>query len=222
MILIFDVDGTLIDSVKAHAAAWQKALREFGHDFPFDRIRGQIGKGADELLKEFLSPEEIEREGEELSERRAEIFQEEHVRHVRPFPRVRELFERLRGDGHKIVLGTSAKGEELETYVKLLGIEGMTEGATSADDVEKSKPHPDIFEAALAEVPGGRPEDALVFGDTPYDAIAATRGGIRPIGVLCGGFSEEQLREAGCIAVFPDIESILERYDEIPWSVLKN
>ena len=222
MILIFDVDGTLIDSVKAHAAAWQKAFREFGFDFPFDRIRGQIGKGSDELLKEFLSGEDIDRVGEKLSHRRAEIFKEEHMRHVRPFPRVRELFERIRADGHQLVLGTSATGPELETYMKLLGIEGMTDGQTSADDAEKSKPNPDIFEAALAKVEGARPEDALVFGDTPYDAIAAKRGGMRPVGVLCGGFSEEQLREAGCVAVFPDVAGILERYDEIPWSVSKN
>jgi HAD superfamily hydrolase (TIGR01509 family) len=222
MILIFDVDGTLIDSVKAHAAAWQKAFREFHFDFPFDRIRGQIGKGADELMKEFLSPNDIERVGEKLSKRRAEIFKEEHMRHVRPFPHVRDLFERLRADGHQVVLGTSATGPELETYLKLLGIEGMTDGETSADDAEKSKPNPDIFQAALGKVRGAKPEDALVFGDTPYDAIAAKRGGMRAVGVLCGGFSEEQLREAGCVAVFADVAGILERYDEIPWSVSKS
>ena len=144
------------------------------------------------------------------------------MRHVRPFPRVRELFERLRADGHQVVLGTSATGPELETYQKLLGIEGMTDGETSADDADKSKPHPDIFEAALGKIRGAKPEDALVFGDTPYDAIAAKRGGMRPVGVLCGGFSEEQLREAGCVAVFADVAAILERYDEIPWSVSKN
>jgi HAD superfamily hydrolase (TIGR01509 family) len=222
MILIFDVDGTLIDSVKAHAAAWDKAFRESGFEFPFDRIRGQIGKGSDELLKEFLSPQDIDRVGERLAERRAEIFKDEHMDMVRPFPGVRELFERARADGHQIVLGTSAKGEELEEYVKMLGIEGMTDGHTSSDDADRSKPNPDIFEAALAKVKGARPEDALVFGDTPYDAIAAKRGRMCPIGVLCGGFSEQQLREAGCVAVFPDVAGILERYDEIPWSVSKN
>ncbi|HYP09530.1 MAG TPA: HAD family hydrolase [Bryobacteraceae bacterium] len=222
MILIFDVDGTLIDSVKAHAAAWQTAFSEYGFHFAFDRIRGQIGKGSDELLKEFLSPEDSDRIGEELSDRRAKVFASDHMHTVRPFPGVRELFERIHIDGHQLVLGTSAKGEELESYLKLLGIEGMTDGQTSSDDAERSKPHPDIFEAALAKVPGARPEDALVIGDTPYDAIAARRGGMRPIGVLCGGFSEEQLREAGCVAIFPDVAGILQRYDEIPWSASNN
>jgi HAD superfamily hydrolase (TIGR01509 family) len=222
MIAIFDVDGTLIDSVKAHAVSWQKALKECGFPFPFDRVRRQIGKGSDELLKEFLSAADIERFGEKLAERRAEIFKNEHMGSIRPFPKVRELFERVRSDGHKIVLGSSAKGEELEAYQKLLGIEGMTDGETSSDDAKKSKPHPDIFEAALSKVKGARPEDALVFGDTPYDAVAAKRGHMRPIGVLCGGFSEQDLREAGCVAVFADVATLLQRYDEIPWSVSKN
>jgi HAD superfamily hydrolase (TIGR01509 family) len=222
MVLIFDVDGTLIDSVKAHAAAWQEAFKEFGFDFPFDRIRSQIGKGGDELLKEFLSPQDIERSGEKLSERRAEIFKRQYMETVRPFPKVRELFERIRADGHKVVLGTSSKREELERYMKLLGIEGMTDGETSADDADKSKPHPDIFQAALGKVEDAKAEHALVFGDTPYDATAAKRGGMRPIGVLCGGFSEQELREAGCVAVFADVAEILRRYDEIPWSVSKN
>lgn len=222
MVIIFDVDGTLIDSVKAHAAAWQRAFKEHGFDFPFDRIRMQIGKGSDELLKEFLSPEDIERLGEQISDRRGELFKSEYMADVNAFPAARELFERIKADGHQIVLGTSATGEELEKYMKMIGIEGLTEGETSADDADKSKPHPDIFQAALAKVKGARPEQALVVGDTPYDAIAAKRGRMNPIGVLCGGFSEQQLREAGCIAVFPDVAGMLERYDEIPWSVSKN
>jgi HAD superfamily hydrolase (TIGR01549 family) len=222
MVLIFDVDGTLIDSVKAQAASWQKAFSEFGFDFPFDRIRQQIGKGSDELLKEFLKPEEIKRNGEKISNRRAEIFKTEHMETVRPFPGVRELFERIHRDGHRIVLGSSATRGELDKYMKLLGIEGLSDGQTSGDDADKSKPHPDIFQAALGKIEGARPEEAMVIGDTPYDAIAAKRGGMHPVGVLCGGFSEQQLREAGCIAVFADVSAMLERYDEIPWSVSKN
>jgi phosphoglycolate phosphatase-like HAD superfamily hydrolase len=120
------------------------------------------------------------------------------------------------------VLGSSATRSELDKYVKLLGIGGLSDGETSADDAEKSKPNPDIFQAALTKVEGSRPEDTLVIGDTPYDAIAAKRGGMHPVGVLCGGFSEQQLREAGCIAVFADVSAMLQRYDEIPWSVSKN
>jgi phosphoglycolate phosphatase-like HAD superfamily hydrolase len=222
MVIIFDVDGTLVESVKAHAAAWQEVFREFGFDVPFDRIRFQIGKGTDELLKEFLSAEDIERLGEQIGERRVEIFKHEYMPHIVPFPGVRALFDRLRADGHQVVLGTSAKGEELETYLKLIGIEDKTDGHTSSDDAEKSKPHPDIFQAALAKVEGARPEDALVVGDTPYDAMASVRGGMRPMGVLCGGFSEQSLRDAGCIAVYSHVAEMLRRYDEVPWSVSKS
>jgi beta-phosphoglucomutase-like phosphatase (HAD superfamily) len=113
------------------------------------------------ILKEFLPEEDIARIGEQLSHRRAEIFEHDHMDTVRPFPGVPTLFHRLRSDGHKIVLGTSAKGEELEKYVKLLGIEGLTDGQTSADDADKSKPHPDIFLAALAKIADASPEDAV-------------------------------------------------------------
>lgn len=209
VIAIFDVDGTLVDSVKAHAAAWQDVLSEFGHAIPFDDIRQQIGKGADELLKAFLTPEEIEHSGEKIAERRVEIFKDQYMQLVRPFPKVREVFQQYRNDGYKIVLGTSAKAEELQSYLKLLNIDDLIDGKTSADDADKSKPHPDIFEAALAKIPGGKPEEAIVIGDTPYDAEAAIRGGMKPIGVLCGGFSEEQLREAGCVEVHPEVGAIL-------------
>jgi HAD superfamily hydrolase (TIGR01549 family) len=209
VIAIFDVDGTLVDSVKAHAAAWQDVLREFGHAVPFDDIREQIGKGSDELLKAFLTPEEIERSGEKIAERRVEIFKQNYMKLIRPFPGVREVFERLKHDGHKIVLGTSAKAEELQSYLDLLNIEDLIDGKTSSDDADRSKPHPDIFQAALAQIEGARPEDAIVVGDTPYDAEAAVKGGMKPIGVLCGGFSEQKLREAGCVEVYPDVSGIL-------------
>jgi HAD superfamily hydrolase (TIGR01509 family) len=209
VIAIFDVDGTLVDSVKAHAAAWQDVLREFGHAVPFNDIRQQIGKGSDELLKAFLAPKEIERSGKAIAERRVEIFKDRYMKVVRPFPRVRDVFQQYKNDGYKIVLGTSAKVEELQSYLKLLHVDDLIDGMTSADDAGKSKPHPDIFLAALAKIPGGKPEEAIVIGDTPYDAEAAVRGGMKAIGVLCGGFSEQQLREAGCIEVYPEVGAIL-------------
>jgi HAD superfamily hydrolase (TIGR01549 family) len=209
MIAIFDVDGTLVDSVKAHAAAWQDVLREFGHPIPFDDIRQQIGKGSDELLKAFLTPQEIERSGETIAEQRVEIFKDQYLKLVRPFPRVREVFQQYKNDGYKIVLATSAKAKELHSYLTLIRVDDLIDGKTSSDDADKSKPHPDILQAALTKVPGGKPEEAIVIGDTPYDAEAAVRGGMKPIGVLTGGFSEQQLREAGCVEVYPEVGAIL-------------
>jgi HAD superfamily hydrolase (TIGR01549 family) len=215
-VVIFDVDGTLVDSVKAHASAWQDSLHQEGIDVPFDEIRKQIGKGSDQLLKVFLRPEDLERLEGQLAKRRQEIFMSRYIQSVRPFPRVRDLFRRLREDGHKIVLGTSATTEELRAYLRMIDIDDLIDAETSADDADRSKPHPDIFQAALSKIKGAKPQDAVVVGDTPYDAEAALKGGMKSIGVLTGGFSEEELRKAGAVAVFADIKDMLERSEELP------
>lgn len=215
-VVIFDVDGTLVDSVKAHAAAWQETLGEFGCTVSLDEVQPQIGKGSDELLKVFLKPEDIDRLEKRIAKRRIEIFMTRYLKLVRPFPKVRELFRRLREDGHKLVLGTSATSKELEAHLRMIDIEDLIQGHTTADEADKSKPHPDIFEAALAKVKGAKPEEAVVIGDTPYDAEAARRGGMKAIGVLTGGFPKQQLEKAGCSAIFADIKDILERYGELP------
>lgn len=215
-VAIFDVDGTLVDSVTAHAAAWQDVLREFGFTVPFNAIREQIGKGSDELLKVFLSKQDLERLEEQITERRVEIFKDNYQRLVRPFPGCRKLFRHMKDDGWNIVLGTSGKEEELKAYFPLLDIEDLIEAYTSADDADKSKPHPDIFEAALAKVAGAKPSMATVVGDTPYDAEAAVRAGMTPVGVLTGGFPEQRLRQAGCAVIFRDLEDLLARYDALP------
>jgi HAD superfamily hydrolase (TIGR01549 family) len=215
-VVILDVDGTLVDSVKAHAAAWQDTLGEFGFHIPFDAIRQQIGKGSDELLQAFLKPEVIEHLEERIANRRIEVFLNNYIKLVRPFPKVRELVRRLREDAHKVVLGTSATSDELRAYLRMIDIEDLIHGHTTSDDADKSKPHPDIFEAALSRIKGAKASDAIVVGDTPYDAEAARRGGMKAVGTLTGGFSEQQLREAGCITVFADIKDILRRYEELP------
>lgn len=213
--IIFDVDGTLVDSVGIHAKAWQDAFREFGHEFPFDKIRGQIGKGGDQLLPVFLSKEEVEKQGSELNKRRATILKEQYLAKIQGFPDVRALFERVKHEGLKIALASSAKGDELDAYKSKADIKDLVEEETSSDDAERSKPYGDIFQAALDRLPGVEPSDALVVGDTPYDAEAARKVGLRTIGVLCGGFPEAQLRDAGCIAIFRDPADMLARFDEI-------
>lgn len=214
--VIFDVDGTLVDSVDIHAQAWVDAFREFGHNIEFDAIRGQIGKGGDQLMPVFLSKEEIEDRGEELNERRGKILKERYLSKIKPFADVRALFERIKADGTLIVLASSAKGDELETYKKIADIEGLTDGETSSDDAEKSKPEPDIFEAAMSKLEGITPNEVIVIGDTPYDAEAAMKAGLRTIGVLCGGFPEESLREARCIAIYKGPTDLLTHYDRSP------
>ena len=212
---IFDVDGTLVDSVAIHAKTWQEAFREFGHEIAFDELRGQIGKGGDELMPVFLTKEEIEAKGEAISGRRAEILKDDYLSKIEPFPQVRELFQRLRDDGFKLVLASSAEGEQLQTYKRKAEIEDLCESETSSDDVEKAKPHGDIFQAALDKLDDIAPADAIVVGDTPYDAEAARKVGLRTIGLLCGGFTEADLRKAGCVAVYKDPADLLDRYDNV-------
>jgi phosphoglycolate phosphatase-like HAD superfamily hydrolase len=213
--VIFDIDGTLVDSVDLHARAWQEAFAHFGKQFDFERVRYQIGKGGDQLLPVFLSESEIEKFGDELTKYRGELFKREYLPRVVAFPRVRELFERVLGDGKRVALASSAKKDELSEYKRIANIEDLVEEEASADDAEKSKPHPDIFEAALAEL-GVEPSDAIVVGDTRYDAEAARKAGVRTIGVLSGGFPEEDLREAGCVRIYNDAADLLANYDTSP------
>jgi HAD superfamily hydrolase (TIGR01509 family) len=214
--VIFDVDGTLIDSVDFHAKAWQRAFAEFGREFGFARIRNQIGKGGDQLLPVFLSEEEIEDFGEKVEKRRGEIFKRDYLPRLKPFPKVPELFRKILADGKKIALGSSAPEDELAQYKKIIGIEKLVKAETSADDAEKSKPEPDIFAAALEKLGDIPAENVIVVGDTPYDAQAAGKLNLQTIGVLCGGFPEKSLREAGCIAIYQDPADLLEKYEKSP------
>jgi HAD superfamily hydrolase (TIGR01549 family) len=214
--VIFDVDGTLVDSVDLHARAWQEAFAHFGKEIPFERVRSQIGKGGDQLMPVFLSKAELEEFGQELEKYRGELFKREYMPRVRPFPKVRELFERIRRDGKRIALASSAKADELETYKKIANITDLVEEETSKDDADKSKPHPDIFEAALARLGDPPTSDVIVVGDTPYDAEAAGKAGLRTIGFLSGGFPREDLRVAGCVAIYDGAADLLARYDTSP------
>ena len=192
--VIFDVDGTLVDSVDLHAQAWQDAFRDFGHKIELKAIRDQIGKGGDQLLPVFLTRAEIDRVGPDLEKHRGDILKERYLSQIKAFPKVPQLFERIRADEIKILLGSSAKSEELQTYKKIAGIEGLIDGETSSEDAEKSKPHPDVFQAAMAKLEGIHTSEVVVVGDSPYDAEAAGKVGLRTIGFRSGGFAEAKLR----------------------------
>ena len=211
--VIFDVDGTLVDSVDLHAEAWQVAFEKFGKTIPFQEVRRQIGKGSDQLLPVFFSKEELSRFGEELDAYRGDLFKREYLPRVKAFPKVRELFQRIQKHGKQIVLASSAKADELETYKKIAQIEDLIESETSSDDADRSKPYPDIFQAALARLKGIAPEDAMVIGDTPYDAEAASKANLETVGLLCGGWTREELQSAGCLAIYRDAEDLLLNYD---------
>lgn len=211
--VIFDVDGTLVDSVDLHARAWKEALQHFGHDIPFDEIRSQIGKGGDQLMPVFLSKEELAAKGEELEKFRGELFKANYLEKVTSFPKVRELFHRLLTDRWKVAVASSAKQEELKVYLEICDVADLLDATTSSDDAEKSKPFPDIFQAAADRL-GVAPKECIVVGDSPYDAQAAAKCGISSIGFLCGGFKESELTAAGFQTLYQGAEELLAKYED--------
>jgi len=210
---ILDIDGTLVDSVDLHARAWQEAFAKFGHKIDFEDVRSQIGKGGDQLIPVFLTQEQQQRYGEELTEYRGKLWKQKYMPLVKPFPKVREFVQRIRDDGKKVALASSAKADEVDVYKRLAHIEDLVQEQTSADDAERSKPHPDIYEAALDRL-GVSATEAVTVGDSPYDAIAAGKLGIASIGVLSGGFGEEDLRAAGYREIYQSCADLLERYSQ--------
>ena len=217
--ILFDIDGTLLDSVDLHARAWREAFLAFDKAIPFEEIRSQIGKGGDQLLPVFLSPAELAARGKEIERWRGDWFKLRYLPRVRPFPGVRPLFIALRARGWIPVLASSAKEDELGFYVHLLDIADLIEGTTSKDDVARSKPYPDIFAAALARVPEKEREGAWVVGDSPWDALAATRLELPTLGLLCGGFAEAELRAAGARPIFDGPADLLGHLDRSPFAI---
>ena len=210
--IIFDLDGTLVDSVDYHTEAWVKAFQEYGYDFPFDKLRQQIGKGSELIVRELLSSKEAEKLESDILEYRQKYYQNNLLEKVQPFPKVKELFETIRADNLKIVLASSASKENVEYYQKLLKVEDLIDGATSSDDVDKSKPEPDIFLSASKKLGNIAADEVLVVGDSPYDASAAGKASLRSIGVLCGGFDRETLTLSGYVAIYQDPADLLDNY----------
>ncbi len=213
--VIFDLDGTLVDSNELHVEAWDEAFRHFGKEFSKEKLRKQIGKGGDQYLPEFLNEFEIRTLGAEIEQFRSKLFTQKYRDRVRPFPQVRELLQRVRDDGKKIALATSGNESETKFYLKLLHISDLVDAHTSKNDVARSKPQPDIFLRALnlLHLPAS---DAIVIGDTPYDIEAAKKIGLSTIAVLCGGFSADELRAEGAIAIFHDPADLLANYQRSP------
>ncbi|HXG85913.1 MAG TPA: HAD family phosphatase [Pyrinomonadaceae bacterium] len=212
--VIFDIDGTLIDSVDAHAEAWQKAFKEFGREIQFYELRRQVGKGGDTFLPVFLTKKEIEEFGGKVEERRGEIFKEEFLPDIKPFPKVRELFQKIKADGKRIALASSANADELEAYKKIANVEDLIEEETSADDAKKSKPHPDIFQAVLDKLEDINADEAVIIGDTAYDAEAATAAKVKVVGVLTGGWTRTEMLKTGCVDVYKDVAEIFVNYKD--------
>ena len=207
--VIFDIDGTLIDSVDLHASSWVDTFARFAVQVRFEEVRRHIGEGADRLIPTFVPAGMPDDKRKQIEEFRSDLFKRKYLDKVKRFPKVRELFQRIKADGCKVVLGSSCSADEIEDYKSIAGISDMTDHDVTADDAGSSKPSPDVFLEALDRLaPVGRSE-ACVVGDTKYDGEAARRAGIRFIGVLCGGSSKEELERSGAIAIYRDPADLL-------------
>lgn len=201
--IILDVDGTLVDSNRAHAFAWVDALAEAGFKADFQRVLRMIGMGGDKLLPRATGGvSEDSAEGRRITVRRAEIFKDRYLPMLRPTPGALELVRRLKRDGFALAVASSARRDELAGLLKIASAEDLLPAATSSDDADESKPDPDIVIAALERVQAEK-DQAVMIGDTPYDIEAARRAGIRIIAVRCGGWEDLDLRGADAIYESP-------------------
>jgi HAD superfamily hydrolase (TIGR01509 family) len=207
--VLLDVDGTLVDSNDLHVEAWREAFRRHGKEISREDLHAQMGKGGDQIVARFLDEDEARRFGKDVDALHVELFVRHYQPRERALPGVRPFVERLKAAGLRVVLASSAKDAELKGHLEVLGIDDLLDDRTTADDAEHSKPCPDIFQAALGDLD---PKDAVVIGDTPWDAQAARKAGIPMIGVLTGGFSEQCLRENGAKEVYRDLTEALEKF----------
>jgi phosphoglycolate phosphatase-like HAD superfamily hydrolase len=211
-VAVIDVDGTLVDTNYQHALAWFRAFRE--HDLVLElwRIHRHIGMGGDHMVAALAGRNAERSKGDVIRASEKGLYQE-LIGEVEPMNGARGLLAELKRRGHAVVLASSAKPEELDHYLDMLDATEVVDGWTSSQDVSSTKPAPDLIEAAL-EKAGGR--DGVMVGDSVFDCQSATNAGIKTIGVLTGGFSEQELRDAGAIAVFESIQELRERLDETP------
>jgi HAD superfamily hydrolase (TIGR01549 family) len=202
---LLDVDGTLVDTNYHHALAWFRAFRAHDLTPPLWRLHRHVGMGGDKFVAAVAGEDVEQRLGDELRERWQEEF-DEIIDEVQPLEGARDLVVELKRRGHAVVLASSAIQEHLDHFVGLLDVADLVDATTGKDDVERSKPDPDLVKAALAAAGGG---DAIMLGDTPWDVAAASRAGIGTACVLTGGFGEPELRDAGAIAVFESLRDVL-------------
>ena len=212
--VIFDVDGTLVDSNNAHALSWVKALREHGFLVNFAQVRWLIGMGADNLLPKLIDLDSESEEGRAIADRRRTVFMHEYIPALRPTHGALALVERLHREGVTLVVATSAEKEEVNGLLDVAGVAHLFDRATSSDDVARSKPDPDIVHSALRQS-RSQASEAIMIGDTPYDVEAASQAGVGLIALRSGGWWVDE-KLAGALAIYDSPADLLARIDHSP------
>ena len=210
--VILDVDGTLVDSNYQHAIAWFRSFREFGLTPPVWRIHRHIGMGGDQLVSAVAGARFEERHGDDVRDAEKRHY-EELLPEVCALDGAKDLIEELSRRGSSVVLASSAKQDEVEHYLELLGVAGAIDSFTTSADVEQTKPEPDLVLAAIDKA-GGRV--AAMLGDSTWDVEAAKRAGLDTVALMTGGFSEDELLDAGAVSVYESLESLLEELGSSP------
>ena len=210
---LLDVDGTLIDSNYHHALAWYRAFRKYDIVLPLWRIHRAIGMGGDQLVPALVGPELDKAKGDDIRAARDEIYTGGLIDEVAPLEGAYELIAELKDRGLRVVLASSSPVDELERYLDLLEARELADAWTTKDDVEATKPAPDLILAALEKA---QTESAVLVGDTPWDVKAASKAGVETLCVITGGWSKQELREAGAVAVFESVDELRRRLDETP------
>jgi len=212
VLAILDIDGTLVDTNYHHSIAWSRAFRQHGLVLPIWQIHRHMGMGGDQLVAAVTSDEIETRHGDAI--RAAEgVLYAELIGEVEPMQGARELIEELKRRGHQIVFASSAKAAEVDHYLDLLDARQLADGWTTSADVDATKPNPDLVHAALALV-GAAPKDAVMIGDTPWDAEAARRARVKMLAVLTGGFSAAELEQAKVAAVYESVGVLRDGLDQ--------
>jgi HAD superfamily hydrolase (TIGR01549 family) len=209
---ILDVDGTLVDTNYQHALAWYRAFRQHDIVVPIWKIHRAIGMGGDQLVGHLIGEEKAEELGDDIRAAEKPLYLA-MIEEVEPLEGARDLIADLKERGHTVVLASSAKGNEIEHYLDLLDARDLADAWTMSDDVEETKPSPDLVQAALKKAGS---DSGVMVGDTTWDVEAAKRAGVETITVMTGGFGADELRDAGAIAVFDSIGELRERISETP------
>jgi HAD superfamily hydrolase (TIGR01549 family) len=211
-IAVLDVDGTLVDTNYHHAIAWYRAFREHGLTLPVWRIHRHVGLGGDQLVAAVAGKRVEDRQGDSIRAAETALYAD-LIGEVQPFADARRLLELLGDRGHRLVLASSGKPDEVDHYLDLLGARDLVEAWTTSGDVKRTKPDPDLVVAATEKVGG---DEAVMVGDSTFDCEAAARADVPTVAILTGGFSEQELRQAGATAVFESLSELCERLDETP------
>lgn len=207
--VICDIDGTLVDTNYHHAIAWFRAFRHNGVTVPVWRVHRAIGMGGDQLVAEVAGDGVESEKGDEIRAAEGPLFMA-MIEEVEAFDGASELLADLSKRGHQVVLSSSAKAQEVDHYLDLLSARELVTAWTTSDDVDATKPEPDLIEVAL-EKSGSAEGNGVMLGDSVWDVEAAKRAGIATVGVLTGGYSEDELRDAGAAEVFESIGALREQ-----------